>query len=240
VLTSLQALLRLATLRWLGVLICALATLLTAASTASALEATQTKTSVWGFDFADNNSAGLFQAASSGKHQGNQLARAEAASGSLLAAEGGTLRGGANGVRVYGPYGELPESGFGGFQRHHLNQDAAFNPAIPHDEGVSTYLHGGINSPGTEHFAVHARLERFWNAYRGGGALEGSLPTVQQYTRAAYRGLREAGLPQAEARALIEEAIAQQRQFGLGPTDLVPRLPNPIGGQLGQIVGGPK
>jgi hypothetical protein len=89
VLTSLQALLRLATLRRLGVFICALATLLTATSTASALEPAQTKTRVWRFDFAEHNSVGLFRAASSGKHQGNRLAGAEEASGSLLAARAG-------------------------------------------------------------------------------------------------------------------------------------------------------
>jgi hypothetical protein len=90
VLTSLQALLRLATLRWLGVFICALAVLLATTSSASALEPAQTKTRVWGFDFAEHNSYGLFLAASSGKHRGNQLARAEEASGSLLAARGAT------------------------------------------------------------------------------------------------------------------------------------------------------
>ncbi len=86
--TSLQALLRLASLRWLGVFVCALATLLSVAGTASALEAAQTKTRVWGFESAADNSFGLFRAASFGKHQGNCSARAEAASGSLLAAEG--------------------------------------------------------------------------------------------------------------------------------------------------------
>jgi len=88
VLTSLQALLRLATLRWLGVFVCALAVLLATPSTASALEPAQTKTRVWGFDFAAHNSVGLFRAASLGKHQGICSARAEAASGSLLAARG--------------------------------------------------------------------------------------------------------------------------------------------------------
>lgn len=88
-LTSLQALLRLASLRWLGVFVCALATLLSVANPASALEPAQTKTSVRGFDFAEHNSAGLFRAASSGKHQGNRLARAEETSGSLVAAEEG-------------------------------------------------------------------------------------------------------------------------------------------------------
>jgi hypothetical protein len=88
VLTSLQALLRLAVLRRLGVFICALAPLLAVVNTASALEPAQTKTRVWGFDLAADNSAGLFQAASSGKHRGNCAARAEEASGSLLAARG--------------------------------------------------------------------------------------------------------------------------------------------------------
>jgi hypothetical protein len=91
VLTSLQALLRLATLRWLGVFICALATLLATTSTASALEPAQTKTRVWGFDFAKHNSAGLFRAASSGKHQENRSTLSEVTSGSLLAAEGAPL-----------------------------------------------------------------------------------------------------------------------------------------------------
>jgi hypothetical protein len=88
VLTSLQALLRLAVLRRLGVFICALAPLVAVVNTASALEPAQTKTRVWGFDFAADNSAGLFRAASSGKHRGNCAARAEEASGSLLAARG--------------------------------------------------------------------------------------------------------------------------------------------------------
>jgi len=79
---------RLATLRWLGVLLCALAMMLGAASNASALEPAQTKTRVWGFDFAEHNSDGLLSAATRGKHQGNRSALSEVASGSLLAAEG--------------------------------------------------------------------------------------------------------------------------------------------------------
>jgi Domain of unknown function (DUF4258) len=88
VLTSLQVLLRLATLRWLGVFICALATLLSAPSTASALEPAQTKTRVWGFDFAEHNSVGLFRAATPRTHLGNRSCSSELASGSLLAARG--------------------------------------------------------------------------------------------------------------------------------------------------------
>jgi hypothetical protein len=79
---------RLATLRWLGVLLCALAMMLGSASNASALEPTQTKTCVWGFDFAEHNSDGLLSAATHGKHQGNRAALSEIASGSLLVAEG--------------------------------------------------------------------------------------------------------------------------------------------------------
>jgi hypothetical protein len=90
VLTSLQALLRLAVLHRLGVFICALATLLSATGNASALEPAQTKTRVWGFDFAEHNSAGLFRAATGGKHLVNRLAGAEEASDSLLAARGAT------------------------------------------------------------------------------------------------------------------------------------------------------
>jgi hypothetical protein len=84
----LQAFLRLATLRWLGVLLCALAMTLGAASTASALEPAQTKTRIWGFGFAEHHSDGLLNAATRGKHRRNRLALSEVASGSLLAAEG--------------------------------------------------------------------------------------------------------------------------------------------------------
>lgn len=119
-LTSLQVLLRLATLRRLGVFICALATLLAAAGNASALEPAQTKTRVWGFELGGDNSAGLFRAASSGKHQGNRLERAEAASGSLLAARGlGALsQAGKFGIQ---PYNALTKALKGtGLQAHHL------------------------------------------------------------------------------------------------------------------------
>ena len=59
-LTSRHALLRLAVLQGLGVSICVLATPPAATSAASALEPAQTKTRVWRFDFAADNSAGLF------------------------------------------------------------------------------------------------------------------------------------------------------------------------------------
>jgi hypothetical protein len=84
----LQAFLRLVALKRLGVLLFVLAATLCASSTASALEPTQTKTRVWGFDFAEHNSNGLLSAATHGKHQGNRVALSELASGSLLAAEG--------------------------------------------------------------------------------------------------------------------------------------------------------
>jgi hypothetical protein len=84
----LQAFLRLVALKRLGVLLFVLAATLCAASTASAFEPAQTKTRVWGFNFAEYNSCGLFRAASNGKHQGNRVALSELASDSLLAAEG--------------------------------------------------------------------------------------------------------------------------------------------------------
>ena len=86
--TLLQAFLRLVALKRLGVLLFVLAATLCAASNASALEPAQTKTRVWGFDFAEHNSDGLLNAATHGKHQGNRVAQSELASGSLLAAEG--------------------------------------------------------------------------------------------------------------------------------------------------------
>lgn len=84
----LQVFLRLVALKRLGVLLFVLAATLCASSNASALEPSQTKTRVWGFDFAEHKSDGLFRAATSGKHQGNRVALSELASGSLLAAEG--------------------------------------------------------------------------------------------------------------------------------------------------------
>jgi hypothetical protein len=90
VLTSLQALLRLATLRRLGVFICALAMLLATTSSASALEPAQTKTRVWGFELPGDNTVGLFRTATPRTHLENRSCSAEEASGSLLAARGVT------------------------------------------------------------------------------------------------------------------------------------------------------
>lgn len=84
----LQVFLRLVALKRLGVLLFALAATLCATSTASAFEPAQTKTRVWDFVLAGNNSSGLLSAATSGKHQGNRFAQSEVMSGSLLAAEG--------------------------------------------------------------------------------------------------------------------------------------------------------
>jgi hypothetical protein len=84
----LQAFLRLVALKRLGVLLFVLAATLCASSNASAFEHTQTKTRVWGFDFAEHNSDGVLSAATSGKHQGNRFALSEVVSDSLLAAEG--------------------------------------------------------------------------------------------------------------------------------------------------------
>jgi hypothetical protein len=153
VLTSLQALLRLATLRWLGVFVCALATLLSATSTASALQPAQTKTRVWGFDFAEHKSVGLFRAASSGKHQGNRLARAEAASGSLLAA-----RAGAGASKVLG---QTPRNLQKFFGKHgsDFGLSGNWNPSRAAD--ASRVINQHINSPG---------VRAIEGAYRGNPA----------------------------------------------------------------------
>jgi len=83
-----QVFLRLVALKRLGVLLFVLAATLCAANTASALESAQAKTRIRGLDFAEHNSDGLLSAATNGKPQGNRVALSEAASGSLLAAEG--------------------------------------------------------------------------------------------------------------------------------------------------------
>ncbi|HKO53708.1 MAG TPA: hypothetical protein VJV79_38630 [Polyangiaceae bacterium] len=117
--------LRLVALKRLGVLLCALALTLSAANTASALEPAQTKTRVWGFDFAKHNSVGLFRAANSGMHQGNRSAKSEVASDSLLAARAGAA--GANAARL--------EHIFGQGGKHALKEFAAANggPARAYD-----------------------------------------------------------------------------------------------------------
>jgi len=138
-LTSLQALLRLASLRWLGVFVCALATLLSAANSASALEPAQTKTRVWGFDFAEHNSFGLFGAASSGKHLGNRLARAEAASGSLLAA-----RGAGQASEVLLRTGQQLQAKF----KHAKDFGVVGNYSKANAAEFSRAIHQHINSPG--------------------------------------------------------------------------------------------
>jgi hypothetical protein len=167
VLTSLQVLLRLATLRWLGVFICALAPLLAAANTASALEPAQTKTRIWGFDFAKHNSGGLFRAASSGKHQGNRLAEAAEASGSLLAA-----RGLAN---VSPTVAELRALGsVKGFQVHHIlpeylgkmlgytSQQMTAHPGT----FISQWAHTGALNPAAMHKAISRYLPPMVNGQR--------------------------------------------------------------------------
>ena len=88
----LQAFVRLVALKRLGVLLFVFAATVCVASTASALEPAQTKTRIQGFDFAEHNSYGLLSAATSRKHQGNQLAQSELASNSPLAAEASAAR----------------------------------------------------------------------------------------------------------------------------------------------------
>jgi len=84
-----------------------------------------------------------------------------------------------------------------GNQAHHLNQNAAYRNIIPRGEGISIKLHGNIFSPagvGTPHFRAHRVMERFWNQYRPGGALAGTMPTNWQYSRALRDSMKAAGL----------------------------------------------
>jgi len=85
----LAALLRLTTLRWLGVCVILLTPLLNAVNSASAHELVQTKTRVGGFESAAPLHIWLNGTASERRHLGNWRSEPEVASGSLLAARGG-------------------------------------------------------------------------------------------------------------------------------------------------------
>jgi hypothetical protein len=73
VLTSLQALVRLASLRWLGVFVCALALLCTTTTASASVRAhahPQTKTRVWGFELSPPTRIGALPPLSLGTHPG--------------------------------------------------------------------------------------------------------------------------------------------------------------------------
>lgn len=111
-----------------------------------------------------------------------------------------------------------------GYQRHHLNQKAAFDSVIPGNQGTSTYLSGDVNSPGTEHFNVHLELERFWEPNRQAQ----STPTIAEYNKAMRRGFLRAGFDRDNVRALMHAAQVEQLRHNLRPDSPVPKVPGRI------------
>ena len=150
------------------------------------------------------------------------------AAGPALDALGEWLSGAEEGVRAT-PYGELrgnlPES----YQANHLNQNAAYRDVIPSNKGLANAMEGNaFTDPGTPHYDFHESLENFWDQYREGGALEGSTPTNADYTNALENALKAGGLSAEEAESLAAQAAQQQAEYGLSPSDLVPRVPGSI------------
>lgn len=105
-----------------------------------------------------------------------------------------------------GSYKELSHNGKPG-QAHHVGQDAAFGKVIDHDDALCVKLVGNIRldkSGSTPHYKAHKTMEQFWDKYRKGGKYFGSKPTIQQYNKAAYKSLINAGISSTDAREVIK------------------------------------
>ena len=134
---------------------------------------------------------------------------------------------GAGGQIVARPYGEFRGTLPAGWQAHHINQDAVFNEPIPRNEGLSVAVPGNaFSDPGTSHYSIHELLEQeFWNRYRQGGSLYGSLPTNAEYGQFGQLSYIAGGFPPPQAFGLALQAAAQRAARGLSETDPVPRIP---------------
>ncbi len=154
-------------------------------------------------------------------------------SGQICTSEVGSVVGPVNTMPKTGAYGELTRELSGtGLQANHLNQNAVFRSVIPQEEGIAVGMRGNIFTEiNTPHYEFHAGLEKFWDIYRPGGALEGLRPTCAQYGIAVEQSLIRAGYSPAEAAYLSEQAALQRATYGLQPVSLVPRVP----GRLPQL-----
>ena len=132
-------------------------------------------------------------------------------------------------VKGEGSYGELAGTLDKGFQRHHMNQNAAFNSVIPKDEGFAIGIRGNaFTELGTPHYEFHRSLENFWDSYRKGGDLFGEVPTNSQYGDAIEQALNEVGINGLETQRLSDLANTNREYYGLMPEDLIPRIPRKI------------
>jgi RHS repeat-associated protein len=127
-----------------------------------------------------------------------------------------------------GRHGDLKKT-TGGGQSHHLNQDAAFKSAIPREDGAAIKLEGNAFSEiGSNHYNAHNSMEGFWNNYRAGGALEGSVPRINDYNRALFESLNTTTLTKGQIRNAMRNARANQVAHGLTKFSDVPRVPGRI------------
>jgi hypothetical protein len=126
-------------------------------------------------------------------------------------------------TRRFGIHGYLKDNTSStSYQSHHLNQDAAYRPAIAYDFGVAVELQGRVSEKGnSEHGRFHGSMDVFWDRYRSGRR----RPTNGEYLIALEISLMVAGLPPDDAIALTLLAATQQLKHGLLPHKPVPRLP---------------
>ncbi len=112
-----------------------------------------------------------------------------------------------------------------GYQRHHLNQVAAFKQfGHSKSRGASTYLSGNVNTPGSEHWHVHLELERMWEPHR----INNTRPSINEYNRALSRGLLNAGLDRDAVAGMVRAARIEQARLNLTGTSRFRDLPGRI------------
>ena len=101
-------------------------------------------------------------------------------------------------------------------QKHHINQNAVYKKIVPRGQGLCTKLKGNIFTDiGSAHRKAHESLEGWWNQFRHGGVLEGTLPTDLEYSKAAEQSLIEAGYSAKDAHYAVERAKEQLAQWRL-------------------------
>jgi RHS repeat-associated protein len=141
---------------------------------------------------------------------------------------------------LVGPYEVMAETlKESGQQAGHLNQVAAFKGLLERDASLAVPLRGSTNEIGSEHRKFHEVLEAFWDKYRTNTS---ASPKVHEYTDALGDALRATGrFSDKEASLLVDfakEEIASARSArypnGLGPNDLIPRVPGRIPGVSGK------
>jgi hypothetical protein len=128
------------------------------------------------------------------------------------------------------PYGKLSGTLQGGWQAHHLNQDAAFGSIISRNQGLSVPMYGNaFTGQGTSHFVGHAWMEKqFWDMFRKDGRFYLYNPTNAEYGEASRLSLIAGGWSPEQASNLAAQAAAQRAAAGLSETAAVPRIPRRI------------